>query len=44
MEIFWASLGLDSAAQRQLEVSGIRLLRSADTKLIMSQLHGNPQN
>jgi len=44
MEIFWASLGLDSPIQRQLDGSGIHLLREEDVKLIICQLHGITQN
>jgi len=44
MEIFYASIGLDVPTQRQLEVSGIRLLQGEDVRLVVSQLHGMTQN
>lgn len=44
MDIFWASLGLDSPTQHQLEGNGIRLLQGEDEKLVTCQLHGNIQN
>ena len=44
MDIFWASLGLDSPTQYQLEGCEIRLLQGDDVKLVISQLHGITQN
>jgi len=44
MEIFRASLGLDSSTQRQLEVCGIRLLQGEDAMLVVSQLLGMTPN
>jgi hypothetical protein len=44
MEIFRASLGLDSSTQCQLEVSGIHLLQGEDVMLVVSQLLGMTLN
>ena len=44
MDIFWISFGIDEPTQRQLEVSGIRLLQGEDVKLVVTQLHGMTRN
>lgn len=44
MEIFYASLGLDTSTLNQLEVSGIHLLQGEDVKLVARQLQGIVNN